>query len=356
MSEFFDDYLNEAVSVGLYLLAIAVFYGALRFLSARVDKTRDRFFEQVIHHLSGPAQVLFLILGAFVVSQQFRMRWIDGDIVQNGFVLVLVAALTWLAVRVVQLFSRLTLRRFNMDARDNLNARMMHTQVRVMRRLVIAIILIIGTASALMVFEQIRALGVSLLASAGVAGVIIGFAAQKTIGNFFTGLQIAVTQPIRIDDAVVVEGEWGWIEEINLTYVVVKIWDQRRLVLPITYFVEQPFQNWTRTTADILGSVVLYLDYAMPVQAIRDELDRILAETDLWDGKVKVAQVIDTTEKTMTVRVLVSAADSPTAWDLRCLVRERLVTFVQQHYPQCLPRFRAELPDMMPSQDREHAA
>jgi small-conductance mechanosensitive channel len=192
-------------------------------------------------------------------------------------------------------------------------------------------------------FESVRKYGATLLTSAGVAGIIIGFAAQKTIANLLAGFQIAFTQPIKIDDAVIVEGEWGWIEEINLTYVVVKIWDLRRLILPITYFTEKSFQNWTRTSAQILGSVFLYTDYALPVDALRKKFDRVLENSDLWDGEAKSVQVTESSEHTMTIRLLMTAKNSPTAWDLRCLVREELISFIQQEYPDCLPRTRAEL-------------
>jgi small-conductance mechanosensitive channel len=184
---------------------------------------------------------------------------------------------------------------------------------------------------------------VGLFASAGVAGIIIGFSAQKAIGTLIAGIQIAFAQPFRLDDAVVVEGEWGWIEEINLTYVVVRIWDQRRLVLPTTYFLEKPFQNWTRTSADIIGSVFLYTDYTISFDALREELDRILAVTPLWDKKVKVLQVTDSKELTVEIRILVSAKNSPTAWDLRVHVREKMIEFIQKNYPDALPKSRVVL-------------
>jgi small-conductance mechanosensitive channel len=185
-------------------------------------------------------------------------------------------------------------------------------------------------------------LGTSLLTSAGVAGIIIGFAAQRSLATLFAGLQIAFTQPIRIDDVVIVENEWGRIEEITLTFVVVRIWDLRRLVLPITYFTEKPFQNWTRITSDILGSVFVYVDYTASVQKIRDKFFEILDQSDLWDGKVRVVQVTNTTERTMEIRALMSSQDASTAWSLRCEVREKLIDFIQQNYPDALPKVRAE--------------
>jgi small-conductance mechanosensitive channel len=231
----------------------------------------------------------------------------------------------------------------DISVKDNLEARKKLTRFRVLERLVIAIIVVIAVGAILMTFESIKNIGTSLLASAGVAGIIIGFAAQRSIATFLAGIQIALTQPIRLEDAVVVEGEWGWIEEITFTYVVIRIWDRRRLIVPINYFIENPFQNWTRNSADILGPVVLYTDYRVPVSEIREELDRILSNTDLWNGDVKVVQVVDTTEKTVIVRILVSGADSPTTWDLRVHVREKMVEFLTNNYPESLPHSRIEL-------------
>jgi small-conductance mechanosensitive channel len=184
---------------------------------------------------------------------------------------------------------------------------------------------------------------VGLFASAGVAGIIIGLSAQKVVGALLAGIQIAVTQPFRIDDAVLVENEWGWIEEINLTYVVIRIWDKRRLVLPSTYFLEKPFQNWTRTSADIVGSVFIYTDYTVPFNELREELDRLLENTDLWDKKAKVLQVSDAKETTVEIRILVSAKNSPTAWDLRVYIREKMIEFIQKNYPNSLPKSRIEI-------------
>jgi small-conductance mechanosensitive channel len=194
-----------------------------------------------------------------------------------------------------------------------------------------------------MTFEKVRQLGATLLASAGIVGIIVGIAAQKSIATLFAGIQLAITQPMRIDDVVIVENEWGRIEEITLTYVVVRIWDLRRLIVPITYFLEKPFQNWTRISADILGTVFLYVDYTVPVEAVRTELRRILESSPLWDGQVCVLQVTNATERTVELRALMSAADSSSGWGLRCEVREKLIEFIRQNYPEGLPKVRAEL-------------
>lgn len=227
--------------------------------------------------------------------------------------------------------------KYDITKPGNLRERKIRTQLQFVRKLVVAIVILITGCVILLSFDSLRRMGASLLTGVGVGGIIIGFAAQRSLAGFLAGFQIAFTQPIRIDDVLVVEGEWGRVEEITLTYVVLNIWDQRRLILPITYFIEKPFQNWTRTNSDLLATVIFYLDYTAPVNAMRAELDRILANQPLWDKRVKVIQVTDLREKVMEVRVLVSARNSGEAFDLRCAVREQLITFLQQHYPESLP-------------------
>jgi small-conductance mechanosensitive channel len=206
-----------------------------------------------------------------------------------------------------------------------------------LRRVVAAAVILLGLGTALMTFPELRTFGASLLASAGLAGIVAGLAAQTTLANIFAGLQLAFTDAVRIDDVVVVEDEWGWIEEITLTYVVLHIWDERRLVLPTSYFTTTPFQNWTRTQARVLGAVTLYLDYATPLTALREHAEAVIAASSRWDRRDWVLQVTDTTETTMVVRVLASAVDAPTAWDLRCEIREALLTFLQENHPESLP-------------------
>lgn len=342
---------------GGLLAAVCIFYLFKHYALKRIVVEGNKFLVLLYHRFNRPLQ-LILLLTVLVIALNQLVEDIDEQIwYQKSYSIAVIIIVTWMAVRGIGLCSDWFLQKFNVSQRDNLKARQIHTQIGVLRRLTIAIVTLIGLASCLMVFEQIRSLGVSLIASAGVAGIVIGFAAQKTIGNFFTGFQIAITQPIRIGDVVIVENEWGVIEEINLTYVVVKIWDLRRLVLPITYFVDHPFQNWTRTTADLLGVVMLYLDYNAPLDKLRAEFDRLL-ETDevqkLWDGKVKVIQVVETSENTMHVRALVSAPDAPTAFDLRCLIREKLIVFLQENHPESLPKVRLEpLEQDKPAQRRE---
>ena len=283
--------------------------------------------------------MLALILGVQMLSIPDEIR----DLFRTGLSLVLIGTVAFLFYRCVEAAEALILQRYEIDVRDNLQARAVYTQVTVLKKIGTAIIAIVTLAAMLMTFESVRQLGTSILASAGIAGIVVGFAAQRSIATLLAGFQIAMTQPIRLDDVVIVENEWGRIEEITLTYVAVRIWDQRRLILPITYFIEQPFQNWTRTSADILGTVFLYVDYRAPLDAIRAELDRILQASPSWDGKVKGLQVTNAQEQTLEIRALASAADASLAWDLRCEVREKLVQFLQRHHPESLPRIRAEL-------------
>lgn len=210
--------------------------------------------------------------------------------------------------------------------------------------MVTVIVSLIAVASALMTIPGVRSYGASLLASAGVAGIVLGFAAQQTLANILAGIQIAITQPLRYDDAVVIDGEWGWVEETTLTYIVVRLWDRRRLVVPISQLLQHSFQNWTRSSSSIIGTVYLYLDYRTDLTALREVQTAALARTELWDGDVDVVQVVDTTETTMVIRSLVSAKDAPTTWDLRCYLRERLITHLREADPSALPRRRIELP------------
>lgn len=254
-----------------------------------------------------------------------------------------IIAFAWMFLGLILYLQDYVLRRYQLDAEDNLQARRIYTQVTIIRKLAHVIVVLLALVLVLMQFETLRYIGTGILASAGLAGIIIGFAAQKTIGNLLAGMQIALTQPIRFDDVVVVEGEWGRIEEVTLTYVVVRIWDLRRLILPISYFIEKPFQNWTRQSSDILGSVYVYVDYSVPVDELRNRLQQIVKGSPNWDGKVCRLQVTDATDRVVQVRALMSASDSGAAWELRCEVRERLIEFVKLKYPECLPRFRAEL-------------
>ena len=254
-----------------------------------------------------------------------------------------IIGISWLLIKLFNIMKTFILSHYEMSVKDNLEARRTSTQLNVIQRVWEFLVILVAVSLILMTFDKIRQIGVSLLASAGIAGIIIGFAAQRSIATLIAGIQIAITQPIRIDDVVIVENEWGVIEEITLTYVVVRIWDQRRLIVPITFFIEQPFQNWTRKTAELIGTVFIYADYRAPIDELRRELEKIVAETPLWDKRVAKMQVTNATDKTIELRALVSAENSSNAWELRCLVREKLISYLQQNYPESLPLIRVEL-------------
>ncbi|WP_026952405.1 mechanosensitive ion channel family protein [Algoriphagus mannitolivorans] len=256
---------------------------------------------------------------------------------------LLIIGFSWLIIVLIRGLLRNILKRYDINEEDNLASRKLHTQVSLLERVVVFVIILIAVGLILLSFESIRDVGIGIFASAGVAGIIIGLSAQKVVGTLLAGIQIAITQPFRIEDAVVVENEWGWIEEINLTYVVVRLWDKRRLVLPSTYFLEKPFQNWTRNNADIVGTVFLYIDYSIPFEELRKELTRVLESSDLWDKKVNVLQVTESKESSVEVRILVSAKNSPIAWDLRVYVREKMIEFIRKNYPDSLPRTRVKI-------------
>jgi small-conductance mechanosensitive channel len=339
---------------------------AVFWLLSRVGRLIEKFlvslasgaeptWDDVVLPLAGRAvRHLLPLLALIMAAPALAMLPELALIFRNAVSLLLIGVVAYLLFQLVDAAATMLLLQHRLDVADNLQARAVHTQVLVLKRVAVALIGIFTLASMLMVFESVRQFGASILASAGIAGIIIGFAAQRSIATLLAGFQIALTQPIRVDDVVIVEGEWGRIEEITLTYVVVRIWDLRRLIVPITQFIEQPFQNWTRVSSDVLATVFVYVDYTVPVETLRTELTRILKASPLWDGKVNVLQVTDAKEHTLEIRALASAADAGLAWDLRCEVREKLVDFVQRNYPGSLPRFRTFI-DGPPSQVRAEA-
>lgn len=263
---------------------------------------------------------------------------------RHGLLVLVIATVTWLCIRIVTVVEDAMLLKLRMDVENNRKVRKMRTQVTVLRRVIVAALLVIGAAAILMTFAKMRALGTSILASAGVAGIIGGLAAQSVLGNVFAGLQLAFNDAIRVDDVLVVEDEWGRVEELTLTYVVVHLWDERRLVLPTTYFTTQPFQNWTRSSARNLGTVYLYLDYTAPIEALRTEAEKVVTASEYWDRQAWALQVTDATERTIEVRILASATDSGRAFNLRCEIREKLIAFVNENHPDALPRTRISTP------------
>jgi len=257
-----------------------------------------------------------------------------------------IVLLGWSATTALTLAADFYLRRSTIGEGSDPLARKHVTQVRVLRRVTVTLVGVVTVAAALMTFDSVKQYGVSLIASAGAAGIVVGLALRPLLTNLFAGIQLAITQPIRIGDAVIVENEWGWVEEITGTYVVIKLWDWRRMVVPLSYFLERPFQNWTRHSTDLIGTVLLWVDYTVPVAPIRRKLEEIARASKLWDGQVVNLQVVDSNERAVQLRALVSARTSPQAWDLRCEVREKLILFLQEEFPGALPKQRAELIDM----------
>jgi small-conductance mechanosensitive channel len=322
----------------------------LVFRAIRAIEKRMRLWAERTHSLSANILVPIIgqslrlsvpLLGIILLLPLLKLPENWTWVTQKGVGILFIVTLSFLIVHGINAMQSALLSRQRLDQPDNLSARRIYTQVSVIRKIIISAVVIIATGSVLMLFDPVRQFGTSILASAGIAGIVIGFAAQRTLGNVLAGIQIALTQPLLIDDIVVVEGEFGQIEEITLTYVTVRTWDLRRMILPITYFVEKPFQNWSRVSTDLLGAVVLYLDYQAPIGELRKELKRLVENNQKWDRKVCGLQVTDTKQSTIEVRALVSATDPGKLFDLRCEVREGLIEFLCRNHPGSLPRQRS---------------
>jgi small-conductance mechanosensitive channel len=264
---------------------------------------------------------------------------------------LLVASFTWLLTRVIAAAGRVVVLRYPVNMADNRHARGIQTQARVLVRTLTLFVIVFGLAFALMTFPGVRQIGAGLLASAGLAGLVVGFAAKPLLGNVLAGLQIAMTQPIRLDDVVIVEGEFGRIEEITGSYVVIAVWDERRMIVPLQWFIEHPFQNWTRTSAQILGSVFLWVDFGFPVEPLRKELARLCEGNADWDRRVCNIQVTDSSDRAMQLRILVSSASASQNGDLRCFLRERLLDYISRENPDYFPKLRIDDPRPAPQPD-----
>jgi small-conductance mechanosensitive channel len=332
-----------AILVGSVILTLIVHYAVFRIVGTVARKTGSIVDNALVTHLRNPVRALLVVLAVKLALPEVPLKTDLFDYVEKFFSLCLIASFAWGFVSLSSAMREVVTSRYRTDVPDNLAARQMATRINMLHRIVVILVAGFAASAMLMSFPSLRHIGTSLLASAGVAGIVVGMAARPALSNLIAGVQLAFTQPIRIDDVVIVEGEWGWIEEIRTTYVVVRIWDLRRLVLPLNYFIERPFQNWTRVTSDLLGTVYLSADYTLPVEKVRQELKRILDSTDMWDGKVWGLQVTDATDRTIQLRALMSAADSGKAWNLRCYVREKLITFLQTRHPESLPKARAEI-------------
>ena len=311
-------------------------------MTAKTSTAKFSLFDIIVRRLGKRILifVILILLNLFLPLADLSEKY--HYVVDKTLDILMTLSFAGILIALVKVGQDYVYHRYDLSKSDNLKERKIRTQLQFLKKLIVTLIVIVTICVILLSFENLRKLGTGLLTGVGVGGIIIGFAAQRSIANLLAGFQIAFTQPLRIDDALIVEGEWGRVEEITLTYVVLNIWDQRRLILPINYFIEKPFQNWTRNSAELLGVVILYVDYTLPLQPLRDEFDRLLELTDLWDRRAKVVQVTDATEKTMQLRILASAASSGIAFDLRCYIRENLITFIQKNYPESLPKMRAE--------------
>ncbi|AMA57610.1 mechanosensitive ion channel family protein [Bradyrhizobium sp. CCGE-LA001] len=334
-------FVGLSLVAGAILLALA-FYRFAAWLLNRAFGTRLPLLSVFIDRTAGPAQLALclaavaLVLPLAPLSDAFRTP------LTSLFVVAFIALIGWISIRIVDMSAARYLQNFR-DVTENFVARKHVTQVRVFKRVTDTIIVIITVSTALMTFDSVKQYGVSLFASAGAAGIIVGLAARPLLSNLIAGLQIAITQPIRIEDAVIIENEWGWIEDIAATYVVIRLWDWRRMVVPLSYFIEKPFQNWTRDTASLIGVIALHVDYRADVARIRRWLEGAVKESKLWDGEVVNLQVIDADSRTIELRALVSARNAPQSWDLRCEMREKLIAFIRDEMPEALPRERAIL-------------
>lgn len=320
----------------LYGIANSLLKRGVRAVRLSLESGRSFSFER----LYTPARLLFALLLLLSLQHLFSLPESLSGTVSHLVSVGIIVVSAWLAMRIIAETGSMFIGKSELEKSDNLEARKLATHLDLTRKVLNVLIVVIAAAGVLMTFDTVRQVGVSLLASAGVAGIILGFAAQKSIAMLLAGIQIAVTQPIRIDDVVIVENTWGRIEEITLTYVVVRIWDDRRLIVPVNHFIETPFENWTRTSAGLIGSVRFYTDYSVDIDALRRELERIVAASPLWDKRVVNLQVTDASEKCLELRALVSAADSSDSWDLRCHVRESLLRFLRENHPGALPKIR----------------
>lgn len=329
--------LLMGVVIVVFLFVYMFIYKRLKIYTQKTENQWDDFMLDIF-------KIPLLWLLVWIMIKSFAHLFLKDLTVFKHLIhannIVLILSVGWILMKFVKLGAYLLNKNLDIKASDNLNARRRLTQLTVFQNIADTVIVIVTISVVLMTFDGAKAVGTSLLASAGVAGLIIGFAAQKSIGMFLAGIQIAITQPISLDDVVIVEGEWGRIEEITLTYVVVKIWDERRLMLPVNYFLEKPFQNWTRTSADIMGTVFFYVGYDLPVQAIRDFVPEILKGNPNWDKRVFNVQITNTNELYKEMRILVSSADASKNWDLRTEVREKVIDFIQSNYPDCFAKVR----------------
>jgi small-conductance mechanosensitive channel len=346
----FADWLDwlPAPIVAVLIIALAagialVLHAWLRALTRRLLHGRYPYLLSIFTEIRGLTRLAVLIFAMIIAIPVAPIDPSIAELLARLLTMAIIGLIGWAAITALHITANIYLRRFRLDVHDNLLARKHNTQVRVLLRTVDVLVVLITVGTALMTFPAVRQYGYSLFASAGVAGIVAGLAARPVLSNLFAGVQLAMTQPIRIDDVVIVEGEWGVIEEITSTYVVVRIWDLRRMIVPLSYFIEKPFQNWTRENAALIGVVYFYLDYRAPVGVIRDKLNELVKQSEFWNGKVVSLLVTDTRENVIVLRAIMSADDAGRTFNLRCEIREKMIDFLQREHPEALPRQRSEV-------------
>ncbi len=332
---------------GVYLIpAIIVVFALLFYAGANslfrkviaVIRSSVRDVTIPLELMALPFRVLVSLVGLAILVRYVPVDSAIKDLLHHTLLIFAIFGFSWFVMRLLMVLEQSILKHYAAKVGENEAAKKIATPVHLARKILTVLCVLLAISGVLMTFDTVRQVGLSILASAGIAGVMLGFAAQKSLTTLIAGIQIAITQPISIGDVVVVENERGVVEEISLTYVVVQLWDQRRMIVPITWFIDRPFQNWTRTSSELLGTVYLHTDYTIPPETLRDELERIVSATPLWDKRVAKIQVTNTTEKSVEIRALVSAANSSDVWELRCFVREQLIAFLRLNYPGCLPK------------------
>jgi small-conductance mechanosensitive channel len=340
-------FFDNVFDLGMFGVLFWFFFRFTRVLESRLavwaTKSSSELDRLFVPQLGKSLRVIVPVVGIIFALPILNLPPAYSGVLAKGTSILLIAAVAVILFQTVGFFEKAVLTKFDITASDNLRARKVYTQVHVIGKVIYVTIVLFTAASILMLFQEVRHVGASMLASAGIVGIIAGIAGQKTLANLFAGFQIALAQPMRQDDVVIVEGEWGRVEEITLTYVVVHIWDDRRMVLPLTYFIEKPFQNWTRTSAGLLGSILVWVDYSFPVDEGRKALKQIIESNPLWDKRFWNLQVSDASERGMQLRVLATSADSSKSWDLRCAIRESFIAYIQENHPQSLPQLRTQL-------------
>ena len=335
-----------AVSLAVLALGALVALGVHRLgyrVLTRLVQSRELFWRSLVQRTEGPTKLALMVFFLSIAAGIAPLSAGQTTVLRHILLVLFIGVIGWTLLTALHIWTTVYLRKYKLEAEDNLLARKHATQSRILKRVAATLIVVVTAAVALMTFDGVRQYGVSLLASAGAAGLVVGLALQPLLKNLIAGIQLAITQPIRLEDAVIVEGEWGNVEEISATYVVVRLWDWRRMVLPLSYFIEHPFQNWTREGSALIGTVMLYVDYSAPVAAMRQKLEEIARASSRWDGKVVNMQVTDFRPETMEVRMLVSAGNAGRAFDLRCEVREKMIDWLQQNHPGALPRHRNQI-------------